>query len=104
MPDGPCSAINADVNSKPALLRSPAAPRADLGKDVAASTLGDVLDRVSDGVVALDREWHYTYVNPQAAHIFGREPQELIGRHSSEKLDVQNDIELADYVRAHGVN
>ena len=41
----------------------------------------DVLERVSDGVVALDRRWRYTYVNSKAALLFGRKPEELIGRH-----------------------
>jgi PAS domain S-box-containing protein len=41
----------------------------------------DILERVSDGLVALDKHWHYTYVNRQAAQLFGRTPQELIGKH-----------------------
>ena len=41
----------------------------------------DVLERVSDAVVALDRNWRYIYVNPQAAALFGRRPEDLIGRH-----------------------
>jgi PAS domain S-box-containing protein len=43
--------------------------------------LGDVLERVSDAVVALDRNWRYTYVNQRAASLFGRRPEDLIGRH-----------------------
>jgi PAS domain S-box-containing protein len=42
---------------------------------------GDVLERVSDAVVALDRDWRYTYVNRRAAELFGRRPEDLIGRH-----------------------
>ena len=41
----------------------------------------DVLERISDGLVALDRNWRYTYVNHQAASLFGRQPADLIGRH-----------------------
>ncbi len=37
-------------------------------------------ERISDGVVALDRNWTYTYVNHQAGQILGREPGTLIGR------------------------
>lgn len=40
-----------------------------------------VLERVSDALVALDRNWRYTYVNSQAAALFGRTPDELLGRH-----------------------
>lgn len=40
-----------------------------------------MLERVSDGIVALDREWRYTYVNRQAAALFGRTPEQLAGKH-----------------------
>ena len=40
-----------------------------------------VLERVSDAVVGLDRNWRYTYVNQQAAQLFGRKPEDLIGKH-----------------------
>ena len=43
--------------------------------------LGDVLERVSDAVVALDADWGYTYVNQQAANLFGRTPGALVGKH-----------------------
>ena len=43
--------------------------------------LSIVLERVSDAVVALDKNWRYTYVNQQAAALFGRRPEDLIGRH-----------------------
>ena len=42
---------------------------------------GDVLERVSDAVVALDKEWRYTFVNRRAAELFGRRPEDLLGRH-----------------------
>ena len=40
-----------------------------------------ILERVSDSIVALDTEWRYTYVNEKAAQIFGRKPEQLIGKH-----------------------
>jgi PAS domain S-box-containing protein len=43
--------------------------------------LRDVLERVSDALVALDRDWRCTYVNRRAAELFGRAPEELLGRH-----------------------
>lgn len=52
-----------------------------LKADGAAKQLGDVLERVSDAIVALDRNWCYTYVNQHAAQLFGRSPQDLIGKH-----------------------
>ena len=46
-----------------------------------AAQMVDVLDRVADGFVALDRDWNYTYVNEKAAQMFGRTPEDLIGKH-----------------------
>jgi PAS domain S-box-containing protein len=46
-----------------------------------APQLGDVLERVSDGLVALDKRWRCTYVNRRAAELFGREPEDLLGKH-----------------------
>jgi PAS domain S-box-containing protein len=42
---------------------------------------GDVLERVSDAFVALDNQWRYTYVNRQAAELFGTDPEHLLGQH-----------------------
>ena len=43
-------------------------------------TLTRVLEATSDGFVALDFQWRYTYVNARAGHMFGRDPQSLIGK------------------------
>jgi PAS domain S-box-containing protein len=40
-----------------------------------------ILERVSDGFVALDRNWHYTYLNTEGAALLGRTPEDLIGKH-----------------------
>ena len=32
----------------------------------------EVFERITDAFVALDKEWHYTYVNEKAAAMFGR--------------------------------
>ena len=39
-----------------------------------------ILDSIADGLVILDRNWCYTYVNARAARIFGRPRSELLGR------------------------
>lgn len=41
----------------------------------------EILDRISDAFVALDKNWRYTYVNKKAGEIFGRDPEQLIGKH-----------------------
>jgi diguanylate cyclase (GGDEF)-like protein/PAS domain S-box-containing protein len=40
-----------------------------------------VFERITDAFVALDTNWIYTYVNSKAAQIFGRRPEDLIGKH-----------------------
>jgi PAS domain S-box-containing protein len=45
------------------------------------SGLEEILQRVSDGIVAFDRHWNYTYVNAKAAEMLGRAPEELVGKH-----------------------
>jgi diguanylate cyclase (GGDEF)-like protein/PAS domain S-box-containing protein len=40
-----------------------------------------VFERITDAFVALDTDWVYTYVNSKAAQIFGRRPEDLIGKH-----------------------
>ena len=52
-----------------------------LGADPAQQQLGNILENISDGFVTLDKTWHYTYINRQAASLFGRSPQDLIGKH-----------------------
>jgi PAS domain S-box-containing protein len=47
----------------------------------AQEQLGEIVTRITDGFVALDKNWRYTYVNQRAAAMFGRTPQDLIGKH-----------------------
>ena len=39
-----------------------------------------VLERMTDGFVALDHKWRYTYVNHQAEQLLGRRKDDLLGR------------------------
>src|SRR5262245_22409794 len=43
--------------------------------------LAAVLERITDAFVSLNGAWQYTYVSRKAAEIFGRRPEELIGKH-----------------------
>ncbi len=43
--------------------------------------LSDTLERMSDGFISLNKDWIYTYVNHKAAEIFGRKPEDLLGKH-----------------------
>ena len=43
--------------------------------------LNNIIERVNDGIVALDNDWRYTYVNARAARLLQREnTQDLIGK------------------------
>lgn len=42
--------------------------------------LDDTLNAISDGIVSLDADWCYTYVNKNGAEILGREPESLLGK------------------------
>ncbi len=39
------------------------------------------LERITDGFVALDHHWRYTYMNRKAGEIFNRKPEDMIGKH-----------------------
>lgn len=39
-----------------------------------------ILARISDGFVALDREWRFVYANQRAGELLGRDPRQLIGK------------------------
>jgi PAS domain S-box-containing protein len=39
-----------------------------------------VLDSISDGFNAFDRDWRYTYVNAAGARLLGKTPEELLGK------------------------
>lgn len=43
--------------------------------------LTGIFERITDAFVALDTVWRYTYVNRKAAEIFGRMPEDLVGKH-----------------------
>lgn len=46
------------------------------------SLMENVLSSVSDGFVALDKQWHYTYVNERGAALLNNnKPEDLVGKH-----------------------
>lgn len=53
----------------------------DVAPREARPVVSEIFDRVTDAFVALDSTWHYTYVNRRAGELFGRAPDQLIGRH-----------------------
>jgi PAS domain S-box-containing protein len=57
------------------------ARRRELERKKATKVMEEVLERVSDGFVALDRDWHYVYLNTEGARLLGRTPEQLLGKH-----------------------
>ncbi len=43
--------------------------------------LSEVYERVTDGFMAIDHNWHYTYVNKKAGELLGKDPAYLVGKH-----------------------
>ncbi len=42
--------------------------------------LNEILERITDAVFSFDRNWNFTYLNPQAEKLFQNSREELIGR------------------------
>jgi PAS domain S-box-containing protein len=40
----------------------------------------DVLERITDGFCAFDREWHFTYLNDPAARMIGQPREDILGK------------------------
>jgi PAS domain S-box-containing protein len=70
---------------------APAAPAAPLAEEV--------LEAISDGFLAFDREWRYTYVNARVEALVGKSRHELLGRVVWEVLPHLVDTQLADGMR-----
>src|SRR5262249_39828416 len=49
--------------------------------DGARRAYESILERISDGFVALDRSWRYVYVNAAGGRMLGREARALVGKH-----------------------
>ena len=43
-------------------------------------TKGDILESITNAFFALDRQWHFTYVNREAERLLRKKREELIGR------------------------
>jgi PAS domain S-box-containing protein len=54
--------------------------------EVAQARLREILNSSSDGVFVLDQEWRYKYVNPRAAALMERSPEELLGQSVMEQF------------------
>lgn len=79
----------------------------------AEQNLRNTTERISDGLVSMDSDMNYTYVNKVAGKLFGRDPESLIGKnywtefpeargttfanHYLKALETQKFVEFDDY-------
>jgi PAS domain S-box-containing protein len=54
--------------------------RLELEVNEKTAELKEIFERVSDGFIALNKDWQYTYVNQKAGEMFGKDPEQLIGK------------------------
>lgn len=75
--------VRVATNLKLAQMRQATAQRERSARreaDRAREQLASVFERITDGVIALDRQWRYTYVNRQAARLAQLTPDEMLGK------------------------
>jgi PAS domain S-box-containing protein len=68
-----------DVTQREQLMQNVEARRVEA--EAARQEYETILERISDGFVALDRTWRFTYVNSAAGRAMGRNARDLIGKH-----------------------
>jgi len=50
--------------------------------DAPSLPLAEALERMTDGLVVLDRAWRYVYLNGRAGQLLGHDPASLVGKHA----------------------
>ena len=68
-----------DVTQREQLMHSAETRRVEA--EAARHEYETILERISDGFVALDRTWRFTYLNSAAGRAMGRNARDLIGKH-----------------------
>jgi PAS domain S-box-containing protein len=68
-----------DVTQREQLMAAVDARRAEA--EAARKRYETILERVSDGFVALDPGWRYSYVNEHGGRLLGRNARDLVGKH-----------------------
>ena len=74
--------------------------KAERERDTISANLKNVLESTTDGLVVLDRQARYTYVNEQAARIVALRPEEMIGRTQWELFPHAADSEFGRQYRS----
>jgi PAS domain S-box-containing protein len=67
----------------------------------AREQVSKILESITDGFLAFDREWRFTYLNHQGAATLGRPPEELLGKNLWEEFPELNSTSFGQlYQRA----
>jgi len=85
----------------------------------AEQALSEMYERVSDGFIAIDRNWNYKYVNKRAGELLGKDPAYLIGKHMwtefpqeetnpfykayHQAMESQEMVTVEEYVESYGI-
>jgi PAS domain S-box-containing protein len=64
-----------------------------------SENLDRALDCVTDGIVVLDPDWRFTYLNRSAERFFGRPRQELVGRVATDLLSEEIGVDVERLLR-----
>lgn len=71
------------------------------GDPIPQTKIADLVEHISDGFVAFDREMNYIYVNKRAGQLLGRKPEDLIGKSYWKEYPEARGTPFAEaYVRA----
>ena len=59
----------------------------------------DILESITDGFMAFDQMWRFTYVNGRAEEVLGRAGGDLLGRTVAEAAPLARDLPIAERLR-----
>ena len=63
--------------------------------------LNEIMERMSDGIIAFDKDFNYTYVNSKGAELLGRKSEDLIGKnHWAEYPEAKETSFASIYLKA----
>ncbi len=75
--------VHKDITAKKKLEQQLKRFNEELEEQVKEKTvvIRDVFERVSDAIIAFDKDWRYSYINSKAEQLLNRPPGYLLGRH-----------------------
>ncbi len=93
-------AVHKDISERKKLEDQLKVFNQDLERQVNVKTaeLSDIFERITDGFIALDKNWSYTYVNKRICQLLGFKQEDLIGKNIWEEFpDLNNQAFFYEY-------